>query len=798
MYEVLLFAMKRADCRQLVGYSIVFECIDAITKIYANPTLLECAANNVSQFLASEDPNLKYLGLKALGKIVKIIPSFANKHQMQVIECLNDTDETIQRNTLNLLFQMTNTNNVIVVADRLIQQLEITTDPYLRKELVSRLISLTELYSPDHKWYIDTMNKIFVIGGDLVKDKVAYDLIGLLAEGSTAGEDLEYDNQLRTYAVNSYMLLAERPVLTDVSKRVISWILGEYSYLVKRQDEAIDILIDLFNQKHDDSAVQSWILSAISKLIAQTNNYPDHVKEIIEAHKSSSNLDVQQRCFEIDELTCYIDLMQDLFPLDSSCEEILVDTSLSFLDGFIADAVQSQRVPDIEYIPDSERTFNIYKPREDDKGKLKYEYDRPTVDNVVVSSFPSSAPNIWASGLANSPGSSQQSYQPTTRNAEPDSFAALASSGPWGNDSEPEPEPEPQTEYYQPDPPQEYDQNRNAGNFFSNQRTTQNRYHAEPESEPQINEKDKAFANALFGGLSGGPSSANSIYDQPTGSIYDQPNISTQAPNGSNKDDTYAYQIHENNNFNLQNLSKNMLIREYIQPYPTAFTMNQFLFSHPAVNCAYQIIWHPDCTYIAIFSSNKLDTPLEELTYELSIPNCLVVSPIPDQVHVYNGSSIIVGYLPPKATAVAVLRVEGIVDIQSNIEITGHVVSPVFREPIEIYITHLDIMRPHQITLDEYGKLWGKYQHQKSNIITTESVNSSATFANHISSRNFQVIKIIGSEAVTCARILGQQEMCLLHGKILGDGNLNILVRSNYEALSTCVNEAMEEYFSNQ
>jgi hypothetical protein len=36
-----------------------------------------------------------------------------------VIDCLNDADEAIQRKTLDLLFAMTNTQNVVAVADKL-------------------------------------------------------------------------------------------------------------------------------------------------------------------------------------------------------------------------------------------------------------------------------------------------------------------------------------------------------------------------------------------------------------------------------------------------------------------------------------------------------------------------------------------------------------------------------------------------------------------------------------------------------------------------------------------------------
>ena len=42
-----------------------------------------------------------------MAAIVQVNPAFASEHQMAVVECLGDPDETLQRITLELLFTMT-------------------------------------------------------------------------------------------------------------------------------------------------------------------------------------------------------------------------------------------------------------------------------------------------------------------------------------------------------------------------------------------------------------------------------------------------------------------------------------------------------------------------------------------------------------------------------------------------------------------------------------------------------------------------------------------------------------------
>ena len=41
-------------------------------------------------------------------------------------------------------------------------------------------------FAPDNAWFINTMNQVFAIGGDLVKPEVAHNLLRLIAEGTVS------------------------------------------------------------------------------------------------------------------------------------------------------------------------------------------------------------------------------------------------------------------------------------------------------------------------------------------------------------------------------------------------------------------------------------------------------------------------------------------------------------------------------------------------------------------------------------------------------------------------------------
>ena len=76
---------------------------DPSVSIYPNATLLDTAGDAIARFLSSQSQNLKYFGITGLAAIVESHPEYAATHQMSVIECWEDDDETLQRRTLDLL-----------------------------------------------------------------------------------------------------------------------------------------------------------------------------------------------------------------------------------------------------------------------------------------------------------------------------------------------------------------------------------------------------------------------------------------------------------------------------------------------------------------------------------------------------------------------------------------------------------------------------------------------------------------------------------------------------------------------
>ena len=358
MYEILGDCLRKAEEAGInASNAIVYECIRCITVIYPNPVLLDAAGNSISRFLSSRSQNLRYLGVTGLASIVERHPKYAADHQLAVIECLEDKDDTLLRKTLDLLYRMTNPVNVEFITEKLLHFLKGSTDPYLKKDLTGKICTIAERYAPNNGWYVRTVTELFKIAGDLVDPAVATNLMSLVAEG-TGNEDgdEEADMVLRKQAVELYVsLLASAPNrMNRVLVETLAWVVGEYGYLssILPLDAIIDGMCKLLQSGNTAKLgggappTRRLILSAIMKMVSQYGSCPAAAAKVIDDYTKSSDPDTQKRCLEFQTmLTTAPHMLGEVFPVDASLEDVDVDENLSFLNGLVAEAVSNGARP---------------------------------------------------------------------------------------------------------------------------------------------------------------------------------------------------------------------------------------------------------------------------------------------------------------------------------------------------------------------------------------------------------------------------------------------------------------------
>ncbi len=102
----------------------------------------------VSGFLKSSSHNLRYIGIDSLARIVHINAKYAAEHQLAVIDCLEDPDDTLKKKTLELLYKMTKPSNVEVRASSLCIPPSTTPQVGLDSVLHRRLKGSSQISAP--------------------------------------------------------------------------------------------------------------------------------------------------------------------------------------------------------------------------------------------------------------------------------------------------------------------------------------------------------------------------------------------------------------------------------------------------------------------------------------------------------------------------------------------------------------------------------------------------------------------------------------------------------------------------
>ncbi|XP_007933369.1 AP-4 complex subunit epsilon-1 [Orycteropus afer afer] len=345
MYDVLDESLRRAELNHNITYAILFECVHTVYSIYPKSELLEKAAKCIGKFVLSPKINLKYLGLKALTYVIQQDPSLALQHQMTIIECLDHPDPIIKRETLELLYRITNAQNITVIVQKMLEYLHQSKEEYIIINLVGKIAELAEKYAPDNAWFIQTMNAVFSVGGDVIHPDIPNNFLRLLAEGF---DDETEDQQLRLYAVQSYLTLldVENVLYPQRFLQVMSWVLGEYSYLLDKEtpQEVITRLYKLLVNGSISSETKAWLIAAVTKLTTQAHS-SDIVERLIQEYTRSLDTCMRQHAFELKHLHENVELMKSVLPVDKSCEDLVVDASLSFLDGFVAEGLSQGAAP---------------------------------------------------------------------------------------------------------------------------------------------------------------------------------------------------------------------------------------------------------------------------------------------------------------------------------------------------------------------------------------------------------------------------------------------------------------------
>ena len=347
MYEILGQCLRRADDTGInIGYAIVYQCLKTICIIYPNSHLIELASTTISRFLSSESPNLRCTGINGLTLIIQINPNYVMSHQKVIVDCLEENDETLKKNTFELLYKMTNLKNVEVIVDKMMNYLKHTTlENQSKKDILQKITELTERFAPNKTWFIKVMNELFVNFGDMITDDILSKLIAIINEWESETDDL---NEFKRYTVENYATIVENySVLPESLVKLMAWVIGEYTCKLYFNDNEkikgiIQMLSYLLNKTYDDEMTKCLLISAIAKINSNINYTEQNlVNDIMERYSREKNTELQQRCLE------YKRTQAKNAPIEKNTfttieETPSLDFDLSFLNNYVQQKSQGK------------------------------------------------------------------------------------------------------------------------------------------------------------------------------------------------------------------------------------------------------------------------------------------------------------------------------------------------------------------------------------------------------------------------------------------------------------------------
>ncbi|XP_073280007.1 AP-1 complex subunit gamma-2-like [Primulina huaijiensis] len=305
MNDILAQVATKTESNKNAGNAILYECVATIMTIEDNSGLRVLAINILGRFLSSRDNNIRYVALNMLMKAISLDSQAVQRHRATILECVKDSDASIRKRALELVYLLVNESNVKSLTKELIDYLEVS-DPEFKGDLTSKICSIVEKFSPEKIWYIDQMLKVLSEAGNFVKDEVWHSLIVVITNASN----------LHGYSVRSLYKAAQTANEQETLIRVTVWCIGEYGEMLVNNSgvldmedpitvteaDAVDVVETAIGRHSSDLTTQAMCLISLLKLSSRFTSCSKRINDIISQYKGSLVLELQQRAMEFNSV----------------------------------------------------------------------------------------------------------------------------------------------------------------------------------------------------------------------------------------------------------------------------------------------------------------------------------------------------------------------------------------------------------------------------------------------------------------------------------------------------------------
>ncbi|CAK0873646.1 unnamed protein product, partial [Prorocentrum cordatum] len=166
--------------RSNAEHAVLFEAMNLMIHLEdkCDPQLISMAAGLLGNFTQSTDPNIRYLGLETMARLATNAGTqeHLERYRVTILEKMHESDVSIRRQALNLLYALCRPDNWQSIVDELLQILG-QSDSHLKEELVLKIAILAEKNAPNFGWYVDVVFKMLESAPEAVGDDVWFRVV---------------------------------------------------------------------------------------------------------------------------------------------------------------------------------------------------------------------------------------------------------------------------------------------------------------------------------------------------------------------------------------------------------------------------------------------------------------------------------------------------------------------------------------------------------------------------------------------------------------------------------------------
>lgn len=311
MNDILAQVAINTETTKNPGNAILYETVMTIMSIEAEGGLRVLGINILGRFLLNRDNNIRYVALSTLCKVVSRDTQAVQRHRNTIVDCLKDSDISIRRRALDLIYALVTKNNVEALVKELLNYLALTSgDQEFKSDLTDKICMVAERFAPNRLWHIETIINVLATAGSFTKENVATDLIQLI---SRSGEHSSY------CAHKLFAALKKRTHHLPLT-HVALWAVGEYGSSLLTEEGAseateqsvdesnnfsqhteakvLEVLKKIITQPIATHVTREYALNALVKLSAHFEEEQASLRELLGSYRTSMSLELQQRSCE--------------------------------------------------------------------------------------------------------------------------------------------------------------------------------------------------------------------------------------------------------------------------------------------------------------------------------------------------------------------------------------------------------------------------------------------------------------------------------------------------------------------